>query len=89
MSDAANASIHSKYTLENYDAYCEMFRSDPAYKGLIPSGYGHWVAFNETMDRIARDESLQRVIGNPMMADDYNPETGECDGIKYWERNAD
>ena len=57
--------------------------------GLVPSSYEVWVAFNETLDRIQGDGTLQRVLQNPMMADDYNAETGECDGVPYWERHAD
>lgn len=29
---------------------------------------------------------LDQVVSDHRMADDYNPETGENDGIKYWER---
>ena len=79
----------SKYTRENYKAYCDQFRTDPVYGGLVPSSYEVWVAFNETLDRIQGDGTLQRVLQNPMMADDYNAETGECDGVPYWERHAD
>jgi hypothetical protein len=32
-------------------------------------------------------QRLRPLLDDPRMADDYNPETGECDGIPYWERD--
>lgn len=78
----------SEYTRENYEAYCEMFRTDPTLKDLIPSSYEHWVAVNEALDGMANNPGWRRVVADPRMADDYNAETGERDGIKYWERDG-
>jgi hypothetical protein len=30
--------------------------------------------------------SHRRQLDDPRLADDYNPVTGECDGVPYWQR---
>ena len=78
--------VMGEYNAENYKAYVEMIQAEYGGDGIMPASSEFWVAWNEAMDA---GEAVQRVLQNPMMADDYNAETGECDGVPYWERNAD
>lgn len=73
-----------------------MSRPWRSYLGAFGRWYrsrtGYWVQRSEkTFETF--DDRLKRIIGenrdvlnDPRMADDYNPETGERDGIPYWER---
>jgi hypothetical protein len=38
------------------------------------------------LDLVVASTAVRDVLSDHRMADDYNPETGENDGIKYWER---
>lgn len=43
-------------------------------------------AFEERVQRIIKEN--HHILNDPRMADDYNSETGEQDGIPYWERDS-
>ena len=45
----------TEYTRENYEAYCEMIRTEYPDGGILPSDYESWVAWNEALDRIAEE----------------------------------
>jgi hypothetical protein len=38
------------------------------------------------IDGSLSSDSVRQILDDPRMADDYNPVTGECDGVPYWQR---